>query len=923
MDYISLQSSVFSLQSHLGSRIKSGAGLRSWVIGLLLTMSFIQAKTQVSGPDHHIFVKSGDPVAVHTADFSTPVGVDGALVSSSETGDLFANSVVGKGPFHIFARLKIKQVGGTAASFQLGTNYFGFDGRLNDIYLNGHIFGDEIISLKPNADFIQSDTWFDFEVVRKDSVIRFMIDSVEVHQVTFSGGFRGKMNVHPIRAQVEITDFWAKGNLIPVSLQPKGFTIPTVDLAVERKRQVVVDKEEDQYLGHPTTVVLEDGKTMYMVYPKGHGSGAIVMKRSKDRGLTWSKRLPVPESWASSKEVPTLYPVVDKNGKKRIIMFSGLTPIRLAVADEKARNWTELEPIFDFGGIVAMGDMIRLKNGDYMAFFHDDGRFIAGDMKRQPRFYVYSTTSKDGGLTWGYPAIVATDEHMKLCEPGVIRSPDGNQIAMLLRENGRNYNAAIIFSNDEGHTWTKPVEVPASLTGDRHQCLYAPDGRLVITFRDHAHASPTAGDFVAWVGTYEDLVNGNEGQYRVRLLDNKFTWDCGYPAFEIFDDGTFFAATYGRWEMGKPNYVMGTRFTLDEIDQKAKEIPHYVDVFKHGEEGYHTYRIPALWKSSKGSILAFAEGRESKSDHAANDIVLKRSQDGGQTWSKLQVVAEQGDDCLNNPMILENQQTGRLILMWQKFPLGYHERQVGTGYDSDTICRSYIQYSDDDGASWTAPKDITPMVKRPTWVTSVASGPGNGIQITKGPYKGRLVVPFNQGPAGKWRVYAAYSDDGGNQWAYGEVAFEHDEGSGNEVQMVELSDGTLMLNSRSASGNKFRKIAISRDGGDNWTGLSDDEQLPEPQCQGSIVSIPSANLDIPALIFSNPYTKTGRFFGTLQVSFDDGKTWEINKCVYNGSYAYSSLANLGNEQIGLLFERDDYSAISYLSTSLNWLTRKY
>ncbi|MCK5821953.1 MAG: exo-alpha-sialidase [Bacteroidales bacterium] len=880
-----------------------------------------QEKTKKIGPDHQSYIENGEPIAVHQSDFTIPEAVGNLIISAGADGDLFANSIVGPGAFQIKAKIRIKEIGGTAASFQLGKNYFGFDGRQNDIYLNGPIFGDEVISLKANKEFIHSDICFDFEIIRIDSLIKFLIDSIEVHSVKYGGGFNGKMGFHPIRANMEISVFSASGNLIPVSLQPLGFTIPIIDLTNETNRQVVIDKKEDQYLGHPTTVLLEDGKSMYIVYPEGHGRGSIVMKKSKDRGLSWSERIEVPESWSSSKEVPTLYPTIDKNGKKRIIMFSGLTPIRLAVSENNGKSWSELESIFDFGGIVAMGDMIRLTNGDYMAFFHDDSRFINGDMK-SGRFTVYSTTSKDGGLSWGNPQIVVSDGYMRLCEPGVVRSPDGKQIAMLLRENGRRFNSSIIFSNDEGQSWTNPRELPASLTGDRHQCLYAKDGRLVITFRDHAYQSPMQGDFVAWVGSYDDLVEGKEGQYRIRLLDNKSNWDCGYPAFEIFPDGSFFAATYGKWEKDHPNYLVGTRFTLDEIDKKAKEIPSRIDVFKQGEDGYHTYRIPALWQTQNGVLLAFAEGRESKSDHAANDIVLKRSTDSGNTWGPLQIVAEQGDDCLNNPMIVQDRNSGKLILMYQKYPEGFHERQVGVGFDSDTVCRSYIQYSDDDGKSWTEATEITEMVKRPTWVTSIAGGPGRGIQLTKDPYKDRIIMPYNQGPSPSWRVYAVYSDDGGKTWKYGDVAFEQDPGRGNEVQMVELSDGSVMLNSRSAGGEKLRKTAISVDGGKNWTGLKDDRYLIESQCMGSIIRLGSEKLDIPALIFSNPYTKSGRFYGTLQVSFDDGKTWPVNKCIYNGIYAYSCLSEIGKDGIGVLFERDNYSAISFLKTDLEWLVKK-
>ncbi len=352
---------------------------------------------------------------------------------------------------------------------------------------------------------------------------------------------------------------------------PRGFSIPLIDLDGEGERQVVVDREEGQYLGHPTTVLLEDGKTILTVYPKGHGKGGIVMKRSEDGGLTWSERLPVPENWATSQEVPTIYPVVDAEGTKRLIMFSGLYPIRMAVSEDDGLSWSELEPIGDFGGIVAMGSVERLANGDYMALFHDDGRFIASESQHQdpPLFKVYKTLSHDGGLTWGAPDVIAMDSTVHLCEPGLVRSPDGTQIAVLLRENSRTRNSYIMFSDDEGATWSTPREVPGALTGDRHTARYAPDGRLFISFRDTAHETPTQGDWVAWVGTYDDLVAGREGQYRVRLKDNKHQWDTAYPGVEVLPGGTIVTTTYGHWEEGEEPYIVSIRLKLDELDAKA------------------------------------------------------------------------------------------------------------------------------------------------------------------------------------------------------------------------------------------------------------------------------------------------------------------------------------------------------------------
>ena len=387
------------------------------------------------------------------------------------------------------------------------------------------------------------------------------------------------------------------------------FSVPLVDLDQEKSRQIIVDKEKGQYLGHPTTLLLEDGKTIFCVYPKGHGRGEIVMKKSQDGGLTWSDRLQTPPSWKSSLEVPTLFPVEDASGKKRIIMFSGLYPARMAISEDNGETWSELKTLGDWGGIVVMGDLVPLNTGKghYMAMFHDDGRFFtkegrsieesAKTQQNQALFTLYKTFSYDGGMTWTYPQAIFSSRMAHLCEPGFVRSPDGRQIAVLLRENSRRLNSHIIFSNDEGKTWTAPRQLPNSLNGDRHQAIYTPDGRLLISFRDMAPAawrynqlkrectdcpdnflkeqagpvSPTTGDWVGWVGTYEDLVQGKEGQYRIRFKDNTKGSDCAYPAQELLPDGTIVATTYGHWDEGEQPYILSIRFTIEDLDQKIKK----------------------------------------------------------------------------------------------------------------------------------------------------------------------------------------------------------------------------------------------------------------------------------------------------------------------------------------------------------------
>jgi len=364
--------------------------------------------------------------------------------------------------------------------------------------------------------------------------------------------------------------------LLPL-LQDQGAAPPLwIDLDADTDRQVVVDREPGQYLGHPTTVLLEDGRTLLCVYPKGHGQGGIVYKRSTDGGRTWSERLPTPVSWATSREVPTIHRVVDAAGTRRLILFSGLYPARMAVSEDDGASWSELEPLGDWGGIVVMGCVfpVRTGAGHYLAMFHDDGRFRAADGKATGVFTLYATKSVDGGLTWSEPDAVLSGSDVHLCEPGVVRSPDGKRVAVLLRENARRENAQVIFSDDEGVTWSAPEPLPDTLNGDRHTAVYASDGRLFVSFRDRTpgpERSPTEGDWVAWVGTFDDLVAGRPGQYRVRLKDNHHTWDCAYPGVELLPDGTIVTTTYGHWVEGEEPYVLSVRLTLAELDARAAE----------------------------------------------------------------------------------------------------------------------------------------------------------------------------------------------------------------------------------------------------------------------------------------------------------------------------------------------------------------
>jgi len=355
------------------------------------------------------------------------------------------------------------------------------------------------------------------------------------------------------------------------------FGIPIVDLSGETHRQTIVDREPGRYLGHPSTLLLPDGRTILIAYPQGHGKGAIFLKKSLDGGRSWSERLSTPENWATSRETPTLFRLIDPHGKPRILLFSGRPGlIRIAYSEDEGETWTPLQPIRTpgpaFGGIVAMSSVVPLRDGSYMALFHDDGRWLR-DPPEHPegkRFRVFQSVSDDGGLSWSQPEVIAEDDEVHLCEPGAIRSPDGRTIAVLLRENSRTRHSFIIFSGDEGRTWSEPRELPAALTGDRHTARYAPDGRLFITFRDNGVPdSPTRGDWVGWVGSWDDLVSGGRGDYRVRLMDNHKGSDTAYPGLELLPDGMFVTTTYGHWTPGEEPYVVSVRFRMQELDARA------------------------------------------------------------------------------------------------------------------------------------------------------------------------------------------------------------------------------------------------------------------------------------------------------------------------------------------------------------------
>lgn len=339
--------------------------------------------------------------------------------------------------------------------------------------------------------------------------------------------------------------------------------------------------------------------------------------------------------------------------------------------------------------------------------------------------------------------------------------------------------------------------------------------------------------------------------------------------------------------------------------------PQFSDVFLAGKEGYPSIRIPSVVVTKNGSVLAFAEGRAWRADQANNKIILKRSADGGKTWGPLAVVADDGKRCLNNPCAVVEGKTGRILVMFQSYPDKTREgsKSLQTGVTGELIVRSLIMQSDDDGVTWTAPRDITAMCKRPTGVVTVASGPGIGIQLQGGAHAGRLLMPFNERDGRTFNVYAVYSDDGGANWQIGGIA---EGGVGNECQIAEASEGSLILNSRRSGGAGLRKVAFSADGGGTWSRLADVPDLPDPTCMASVLRSGER------LYYSGPFGPA-RTNGTVAVSADLGKTWPVRRTLFAGAFAYSVLTELPDGTLGCLFETDGANRIVFARFTREWL----
>jgi len=348
-------------------------------------------------------------------------------------------------------------------------------------------------------------------------------------------------------------------------------------------------------------------------------------------------------------------------------------------------------------------------------------------------------------------------------------------------------------------------------------------------------------------------------------------------------------------------------------------------LWQSGQGGYHTYRIPALLVTGAGTVLAFCEGRKHHSHDTGDiDLLMKRSQDNGKTWSPAQIIWDDGTNTCGNPCPILDRTTGVIWLLLTWNDGRDREPEIINGKSRDTR-RVFLTSSQDDGATWALPQEITEEVKPARW-TWYATGPGAGIQLERGPAAGRLIAPCDhiEKESKAYYSHVIYSDDHGATWQLGGRTPQP---FVNECQAAELEDGRLMLNMRNYDrSHRLRQIAFSSDAGRTWHDQQFQSELIEPICQASLRRYRwTRNGEKGILLFSNPASDSSRTNMTLRASNDDGKTWPVFYRLHAGPSAYSDLAVLADGRIACLYEAGAKSPYETISCSCfaadQWLNR--
>jgi Neuraminidase (sialidase) len=353
-----------------------------------------------------------------------------------------------------------------------------------------------------------------------------------------------------------------------------------------------------------------------------------------------------------------------------------------------------------------------------------------------------------------------------------------------------------------------------------------------------------------------------------------------------------------------------TGFLLPVIAQNNIIVHQPNKIFKSGDDGIVEFRIPSMITTQKGTVIAVCDGRVDRAGDVPNniDLVMRRLEKGSNNWTPLKrIVNFAGDHGAADPSLLQDRKTGRIFLFYAFCP-GRNNVTKGPNRERRHLMVQYV-YSDDDGENWSNPVHVDYALREDNW-QSIWSAPGRGALLKNG----RLIVPCTINKDSKvMATILVYSDDHGETWDKIEVAERI-----NEPQMVELANGDLMINARNQMEyRQCRAITVSNDNGKTWSQPVGDRNLPDPNCQGSIIrkvfKIGKEKKDL--LILSNNDSNKERRNLTIKISDDNGKTWKYKKMIHEGPSAYSCLTILPNGNVGLLYENGEkspYEAISFV-----------
>lgn len=343
--------------------------------------------------------------------------------------------------------------------------------------------------------------------------------------------------------------------------------------------------------------------------------------------------------------------------------------------------------------------------------------------------------------------------------------------------------------------------------------------------------------------------------------------------------------------------------SLEAADAAPTATPdvHEQTLFRANTGGYYCYRIPSLVVTPRGTILAICEARKNNCrDHGDVDLVLRRSETNGETWSPMQVIHDAGSRTAGNPCPVVSERDGTIWL-----PFCRDNKEI------------LLMRSVDDGLTWSQPKDITDEGKHPAWPW-VGTGPGHGLQLRSG----RLLVPSwgdVEPQLGKVQFsYMLYSDDHGKSWNYSDpISIDRSD----ECEVVERLDGSLYLAGRSRQGKRQRAYAFSWDGGVTWSPVENDPRLPEPSVMGSVIRLTTTQEHTKSrVLLAHPANPGGRSQITVYLSYDECQTWPVSKIVRQGPSAYSDLAVSSEKTILLLYEAERYQLIQLARFNVEWLT---